>query len=492
MPPPDNQGQDRPKVFVSYSHCDDVWKHRVVRHLQALELEGKFEVWEDLKIEAGTDWLPAITNAIDRASVAVLLVSVDFLVSRFILGEEVPRLLKRRSENGLRIIPLVVKPCAWQRVGWLSALQARPRNGTPLLSMGDADAEAALSNFAAEIYDLLETARTDGKLPPPSEPDGTATTKQVPAAMTAGMLRMQGVIRLDQIERKVPKLLSVDRPYAVAEAIEAALPLPVDDSKSFGTAAWAIDYYLGRSADTTEREFAVNLRNRVFAPLREHIPPPRLNLSHWAWWLIQGGSFRMGSETGNGNEKPAHDVTVSPFYLGACTVTNKDFRRLKATLQGEDDLPVNVDWYTAYAYAAWLGGRLPTEAEWEYACRAGTKTIYSSGNEESDLVRVASYGGKTPHPVGEKAANPWGIHDMHGNVREWVADWFGPYEKEPMVDPWGPAEGNGRIVRGGGYSDSLNWMTAASRINLDSQSAVGNDVGFRVALPADPTTLSKA
>jgi len=479
----DNQGQGRPTVFVSYSHSDEEWKRRIVKHLRVLEPEGVFEVWEDRRISAGADWLPEITDAIERAAVAVLLVSVDFLVSKFILGEEIPRLLERRAKDGLRIAPLVVKPCAWQRIGWLSAIQCRPKDGAALSGMRDAEAEAALSHFALEICDLLAVARTSpGKLLLAPEPDATATVKPAPAAMTAGMRRMRGVLRLDQIERRAPKLLATERSYAVAAAIEAALPLLVEDLKSFGLVAWAIDYHLSRREAADEREFAAHLRARAFAPLREHIPPPQPDLSHWEWRSIPGGTFKMGSN----DVGPVHDVTISPFYLGACPVTNREFRRLVKAHEGEDDLPaVNVDWHTAYAYAAWLGGRLPTEAEWEYACRAGTKTIYSSGDNEEDLRRVGwyKYNAGRLQPVGELEANPWGLHDMHGNVWEWVADWHGAYSKEPEVNPWGPVGPSNRNMRGGHFSNEANFLTSANRSFAPSEAG---GIGFRVALPVSP------
>src|SRR5947209_949180 len=306
MLPIDNQGQDRPSVFVGYSHRDEVWKHLVVQHLRVLDPKGAFEVWEDRQIAAGSDWLPEITGAIDRAAVAVVLVSADFLVSEFILGEEIPRLLERRGKDGLRIVPLVVRPCAWQGVDWISALQGRPKDGAALSEMREAEAEAALSRFALEVRNLLAATRAPSLTP---EPGDTATVKPVPAKIAVGMRRLQGALRLDNIERKAPKLLAVERPYAVAAAIEAALPLPVEDLKSFGLVAWAVDYYLSLGADAAEREYAAHLRSRALTPLREHISPPQPDLTRWEWREIPGGTFKMGGTTGN--EAPAHDVTIS-------------------------------------------------------------------------------------------------------------------------------------------------------------------------------------
>jgi formylglycine-generating enzyme required for sulfatase activity len=132
--------------------------------------------------------------------------------------------------------------------------------------------------------------------------------------------------------------------------------------------------------------------------------------------------------------------------------------------------------------------RLPTEAEWEYACRAGSKTLYSSGNSEADLKKVGWYWGNSeekPHPVGGKERNSWGLYDMHGNVWEWCEDRCSflmeedYYSKSPKKDPPGPSKGDYRVVRGGSFGDYAGRCVAAGRcrFGLKSRSA---PVGFRV------------
>src|SRR3972149_1914097 len=100
----------KPIVFISYSHKDEEWKNRLVSHLGVLQSEGHLDIWDDRRIETGVDWYPEIQKAIDAASVAILLISADFLTSKFILREEVPRLLERREKDGLHIFPVIVKP----------------------------------------------------------------------------------------------------------------------------------------------------------------------------------------------------------------------------------------------------------------------------------------------------------------------------------------------------------------------------------------------
>ena len=151
-------GSNRPSVFISYSHADEVWKDRVVKQLRVLEPEGNFEVWDDRRIVAGDDWYPAIERALTEARAAILLISDDFLTSRFILGEEVPRLLKRRQEAGLRVIPLIVWPCPWQRVSWLKCIQSRPTDGRPLAKGNEYQIREDLADLVAEVDDLLKAS----------------------------------------------------------------------------------------------------------------------------------------------------------------------------------------------------------------------------------------------------------------------------------------------------------------------------------------------
>jgi formylglycine-generating enzyme required for sulfatase activity len=201
----------------------------------------------------------------------------------------------------------------------------------------------------------------------------------------------------------------------------------------------------------------------------------------------------MGSEKGSGNQRPVHEVRVSPFQMLATTVTNRQYRPFASGRGKDDQLPVvSIDWYHAYAYAAWLGGRLPTEAEWEYACRAGTTTRYWSGDEEADLARVGWYSGNSGnrlHLVGEKDANRWGLYDMHGNVWEWVADWSGPYPEEPQTNPWGPASGVRRVLRGGSFGVVAVLARSAYRLRRSPWDSWLLQ-GFRVVVPVAPSDRS--
>jgi formylglycine-generating enzyme required for sulfatase activity len=224
--------------------------------------------------------------------------------------------------------------------------------------------------------------------------------------------------------------------------------------------------------------------------------------------LIPAGSFHMGSDTPD-DEKPVHRVTISKaFYLGKYEVTQREWRQLmdeKPSWFKGDDLPVEqVFWNAAQEFIRRLNRkeghnryRLPTEAEWEYAAKAGLDGPDSFATDAAALGQVAWYvgnSGNTTHPVGRKKANAWGLHDMSGNVDEWVADWFSSsyYAESPPVDPAGPSSGTLRVRRGGSWSDDAgNCRVARRAFDAPDGSACGapgcrlGDLGFRVLLEVE-------
>jgi hypothetical protein len=146
---------DLSTVFISYSHADEAWKDRLVKHLGALALKGELEVWHDHRIGAGEKWYRAIQAALARARIAVLLISPDFLGSDFILEKEVPVILARQEAGLLVVIPVIVRPSEWETVKWLAEFQCRPWGGRPLSQGSYDEIYEALAGLALEIRDLL-------------------------------------------------------------------------------------------------------------------------------------------------------------------------------------------------------------------------------------------------------------------------------------------------------------------------------------------------
>jgi len=247
---------------------------------------------------------------------------------------------------------------------------------------------------------------------------------------------------------------------------------------------------------------------------------------------IEPGSFEMGvgksplpkliagmphRREGDVDEKPVHRVTIGKsFYMGACEVTNAQYeqldpehRRLRGKLgysKADDEAVVFVSWHDAVRFCEWLSKkeglpyRLPTEAEWEYACRAGTTTCFPTGDDLPNEYHQNQRRSWFPDPirgsadqtpvvltVGKTPPNAWGLHDMHGNVEEWCSDWYGPYEAAEQPDPVGRVDGDFRVTRGGSHSTELYYLRSANRMGMlpDDRNWL---IGFRVVLGEMPRT----
>jgi sulfatase modifying factor 1 len=222
---------------------------------------------------------------------------------------------------------------------------------------------------------------------------------------------------------------------------------------------------------------------------------------------IEPGSFLMGQEAGGDwDERPVHNVTITkPFHIAVTEVTNIQYeqfdpehRNLRGKLgfsTGDDEAAVFISWHEAVTFCKWLSKkegkpyRLPTEAEWEYACRAGTTTAYSTGDKLPETYHKNQQETWEPKPVslnvGTAPPNPWGLYDMHGNVEEWCCDWYGPYELGDQVDPVGRARGDFKVTRGGSHSTKLTYLRSANRLGTlpDDRSWA---IGFRVVLGKMP------
>ena len=225
---------------------------------------------------------------------------------------------------------------------------------------------------------------------------------------------------------------------------------------------------------------------------------------------VEPGSFMMGSENGESDEKPVHRVTLTkPYYLGETEVTQAQWRAVMGNnpshFQGDSRPVEQVNWNDAMAFCRKLNDQgkapkgwkftLPTEAQWEYACRAGTTTNYSYG-DASDVEKM-NFDGNYPYGGGSKGVyrqetvavkslgykNAWGFYDMHGNVYEWCLDWYGSrsYSSGVVTDPQGPDSGSRRVLRGGGWHNRARRCRSASRDD-DGPGFRFSYFGFRLAL----------
>lgn len=266
----------------------------------------------------------------------------------------------------------------------------------------------------------------------------------------------------------------------------------------------------------------------LLSGLTLHAAEPLTNSIGMRLARIEAGSFVMGQDgpaadhrmtkhpekfdDADFDEKPAHQVTITqPFYMGVTEVTLAQFRQSDPDFRqgagNDDDAVTAITWEQAVKFCEWLSQkegriyRLPTEAEWEYACRAGTTTLFNTGAAlpegfqpwSGDLGYAERYftGPAFPKPyrkekkadirVARTPTNAWGLHDMHGNVAEWCLDWYGPYESGAQTDPLGRAKGDFRVIRGGSHSTFARLLRSANRAAW-LPGTRNNKTGFRVVL----------
>ena len=215
--------------------------------------------------------------------------------------------------------------------------------------------------------------------------------------------------------------------------------------------------------------------------------------------LIEGGEFQMGSpkeEEGHQDDEGIHPVELDGFWISSVPITQKQYQSIMnenpSHFKG-DDLPVEcVSWHDSNEFCEILSGKtgreysLPTEAQWEFSCRAGSEGTFCFGDSDQRLEHFAWYEKNSEnktHPVGQKRPNAWGLFDMHGNVWEWCADWYGEYGKEKCVNPTGPKEGKYRMLRGGSWCyHAVHCRSACRDFNPPDYGL--NNLGFRVVFVA--------
>ncbi|MBN1937871.1 MAG: SUMF1/EgtB/PvdO family nonheme iron enzyme [Anaerolineae bacterium] len=223
---------------------------------------------------------------------------------------------------------------------------------------------------------------------------------------------------------------------------------------------------------------------------------------------IDGGQFAMGQADGDYDERPVHEVRISqPFWIAATPVTNAQYERFdpahrryrgaRGLSSDDDEAVVWVSWHDAVAFCVWLSEqegepyRLPTEAEWEYACRAGTTTAFHTSDTLPELYHRRQQEGWYPTPVplhvAQTPPNAWGLHDMHGLAEEWCWDWYGPYVAQAQVDPLGRADGEFKVTRGGSHNVEVQFLRSANRLGTLPEDKHWL-IGFRVVKGILPQT----
>ena len=486
------------EIFLSYSNKDKAVADAVCAALEAKHIR----CWiAPRDIVAGAAWGNSIIQAIEDAQAMVLIYSDSANLS-----PQVAREVERTVAKGLLIIPFRIadSPMSREMEYFLSSSHWFDAMTGPM--------EEHLERFVPMVRSLLAAgsqARQEG-------PAARAAKAAIPAAgglgralrrpyvlvsVLAGVLILAAVSAVLLRERdggqsNFQKLLTEAKKTADSLSANKG-SLSAAQQSDAGVALKAVQAALVYKP--TDRE-ALALRDNL-----ESLCMMTMDLGNGVTMklvLIPAGKFMMGE----GNDK--HEVAISnPFYVGVTEVTQAQYEAVMGTnpskFNGATNPVEEVSWNDATEFCKKLSEktrqavRLPTEAEWEYACRAGTATAFSFGDADSALGDYAWYkansGSKTrplgqTQPVGQKKPNAWGLYDMHGNVWERCADWRGDYPNGAVTDPQGPASGTYRVLRSGSWSSNPDFCCSASRSSLPPDYRNGN-VGFRVVMSVSAPKL---
>jgi formylglycine-generating enzyme required for sulfatase activity len=500
---------ERDQLFISYSHVDREWVVRLQTMIRPLVRSHGLRLWDDSQIPPGAKWREEIETALAAAKVALLLVSSEFLASEFVTNSELPQLLTAAEEEGLRILWVPVRPSLVRRTP-ISAYQGLGDPGRPLARMDPVEQEEALVEIALAIEQALAPHQNSPSAAAKT-PDDSAGRPRQASTPKSGSSVLPGADR---------QAVAAERSGAVQP--EMAQPEAAEPSASpvslqrFSTSTCLLRQEGGR--------WSMERRPLQVEGFREELGEGvALTMVK-----IPAGSFLMGSPKDEPErverEGPQHDVTLGSFFMAQTPITQAQWRVVAGWQKLERDLhpdpskfkganrPVEqVSWFDALEFCSRLSQRtgqrygLPSEAQWEYACRAGSTTPFHFG--ATLMPELANYDGNYVYGNGPKGtyreqttdvssfpANGWGLHDMHGNVWEWCEDhWhdsynFAPGDDQPWLIPAAADDDEARLLRGGSWFYGPGDCRSGYRDRSQPDFASRRFVGFRVVcLPQGPS-----
>jgi len=549
--PPEGDGGkvERKELFISYSQKDRAFLEQFWIHLSPLEEDYGLQRWDDSRIQPGDIWLDEIQQALKRAQVALLLVSPDLLASAFIRRKELPTLFEAAKHDGLKILWLPIRPCSWKRHRQIEQYQSVGSLDPTLAEMDEVKRDRAMVKITDHIHGVFE--RIEG--------ERRAAQQAAEAEALARRQEAERQIADQEAKREAEETVRLESLKAENEARAQAERWRTEaaELRAENDRTRAEMERLAKEKEELQRQaifttYWTSPQPEVSDPKR----PPLIQIPATRGWLVRegnewrkkeepitvkgyveelaegvaitmvqipAGEFLMGSPQREAaraeDESPQHQVKLRSFFLGQTPVTQAQWKVVAGWRKVDRDLdpdpsafkgasrPVEcVSWEEAMEFCQRLRQRvgrsysLPSEAQWEYACRAGTMTPFAFG--ETLTTDLANYYGNYTYGSGPKGryreetsevgrypANAWGLQDMHGNVWEWCLDiWHDSYNGAPSDgSAWGSMsdKSSSRLLRGGSWDTLPLFCRSACRF----RALPGNRSsywGFRVCcLPQD-------
>ncbi|MHC0061910.1 SUMF1/EgtB/PvdO family nonheme iron enzyme [Nostoc sp. UIC 10890] len=530
------------KVFCSYSHNDEPLKDELAKHLTMLERQGITSTWHDRKIPPGKEWDQQINENLNKADIILLLVSSDFIFSEYCSDVEVTTAIERHAKGEACVIPIILRNVFWQDAPF-AKLQALPKNAQPIKSWSNQD--DAFTNVAQGIKFAAEQLIKEREQKRVSreaaiaeyryKAEEFASDGEISLVESDILKDLQEKLKLTDTEASAVREKALE-PYGIykknLDKYKQYLTKFVDEQgyplreKSEAELEKLRKYYLlkDEDVDRLKKEQKVEYQKRQAGGRTEFFTENLGNGVVLEMVAIPGGKFFMGSPESeperSGDESPQHPVTIQPFFMGKFPVTQSQWASIAALPKVNIDLnpepsyfkganrPVEqVSWDDAIEFCARLSKntektyRLPSEAEWEYACRAGTTTPFYFG--ETITTDLANYNGDYAYNSGPKGeyreqttdvgkfpANPFGLFDMHGNVCEWCQDeWHKNYNGAPTDESaWLVDNNKFRLLRGGSWEHNPRNCRSAVR-RYHGRENWYYFVGFRVVVVRGSTEL---
>ena len=453
-------------VFISYSHRDTDYAHRLADSLQ----RNGFDVWIDERLDYGSQWPHELQMRLDSCDAFILIMTPRSYASEWVQNE-----LQRAKRKLKPIFPLLLEGDE----PWLSVESTQYYDVRGELLPDD--------RFHSNLKQV--TSIREGQS---AELPAHSAKSSVKPKYSAGSAKPNKGFMIASIAG-IATLLAVVISLLWSSRSQNSPPASVDNTPSTLSTFSSDDTEIPNDPTTIPSEQPVQISDS----------PDFIDPQDTPMRLVPAGNFVMGSDTGDTDERPVHTVYLDDFHIDKYEVTNAFYRACITagacyepqdtsnydSSQYADHPVVYVDWNMAKTYCKWRGASLPTEAQWEKAARGADGGTYPWG-EGIDCSKANYLGcseGTTSVMTHQSGISPYGVYDMAGNVWEWVEDWYfeGYYSNSQMENPPGPDSGDLRVVRSGAWNQGATNVRASFR-NAKAPTITDNDIGFRCALDAVP------